>query len=165
MTSAKTNGLYRTIRRLAAMPASSAILSRSLHHLDRFVLRLTGGRYTAASLLTGLPVVTLTTVGARSGKLRTHPLLGIVDGEDVVLIASNFGRSRHPAWYFNLRANPECTVTVRGETKSYVAREVTGAEREKYWRMAVELYPGYDAYQQRTGGRRIPVLVLTPKRS
>jgi deazaflavin-dependent oxidoreductase (nitroreductase family) len=89
--------------------------------------------------------------------------VGIEDGERVVLIASNFGRSRHPAWYHNLRANPEATLSVRGQKKTYIAREADGREREDYWHQAVELYAGYAAYEKRTGGRKIPIMVLAPK--
>ena len=89
--------------------------------------------------------------------------MGIEDGERVVLIASNFGRAHHPAWYHNLRANPVATLSVRGRENTYIAREAAGIEREDYWRQAVELYAGYAAYQKRTGGRKIPIMVLTPK--
>jgi deazaflavin-dependent oxidoreductase (nitroreductase family) len=108
-------------------------------------------------------VVTLSTIGAKSGQLRTVPLIGISDGDKVVLIASNWGRKRHPAWYHNLRANPEATLSIQGRTGTYIAHETTGGEREEYWRRAVDLYAGYAAYQRRAGGRRIPVMVLTPK--
>jgi deazaflavin-dependent oxidoreductase (nitroreductase family) len=89
--------------------------------------------------------------------------VGIEDGERIVLIGSNFGRARHPAWYYNLRANPEATLSVRGQTDRYIAREATEAEREHYWHQAVALYAGYAAYEKRTGGRTIPIMVLTPK--
>jgi deazaflavin-dependent oxidoreductase (nitroreductase family) len=114
-------------------------------------------------MLAGLPVVTLTAVGARSGRLRTLPLVGIPDGEKVVLIASNFGRPHHPAWYHNLRANPEARLTGHGRAGTYIASEVTGPDRERYWNQAVDLYVGYAVYERRTGGREIPVMVLTPK--
>ena len=81
----------------------------------------------------------------------------------MVLIASNFGRAHHPGWYHNLRANPQATLATGGQSRTYVAREATGPEREVYWRKAVDLNPGYAAYEARTGGREIPVIVLMPK--
>lgn len=133
-----------------------------MHRLDRLVYDVSGQRYTAASLLICLPVVQLTSVGARSGKERTVPLLGIPQGEDLVLIASNWSGARNPGWYYNLRANPRALVARKGVTQPYVARETTGAEREALWQEAVRLYGGYEAYRRRTGDREIPVLILTP---
>ena len=131
--------------------------------LDRLVARLTGGRRTLTGLLTGLPAVTLTTTGARSGELRTVTLLGLRQGEDVVLIASNWGQKHHPAWYHNLRPNPRAMLALEGrDARPYDAREATGAERERYWQRAVDLYPGYARYARTAAPRHIPVLVLSP---
>jgi deazaflavin-dependent oxidoreductase (nitroreductase family) len=132
--------------------------------MDLPVIRLSKGRRSVTSPATGLPVVTLTTRGARTGKLHTTPLIGIPDGENVVVIASNWGRTHHAGWYYNLRANPEVTLSMKGSTGTYVAREATGEERDEYWRRGVELYRGYESYRQRTR-RKIPVIVLTPKKS
>lgn len=153
----------RIIKRIAASRRGAWFFSRTAHHMDRPVIRLSNGRQSLTGILAGLPVITLTTAGAKSGEPRTVPLVGIADGDKVVLIASNFGRSHHPAWYHNLRANPEATLSMQGNPGTYIAHEATGAEREKYWQTAVDLYAGYAAYQQRTGGRQIPVMVLTPK--
>ncbi len=136
---------------------------RTLHHLDRAALKLSRGRYTAAGPLTGLPVVTLNTIGAKSGLPRSVPLIGIPDGDRIVLIGSNFGQSRHAAWYYNLKAHPQTTLTINNQTLPYVAREAEGEERERYYRQAVALYPGYADYRQRAGARQIPVMVLTPQ--
>ena len=125
-------------------------------------MRLTGGRldFTRAA---GLPLIELTTTGAKSGMPRTLPLAGYPDGDKFVLIASNFGRTRHPAWYHNLKANPECTVKKNGEVVTYIARETEGEERERYWGLAVSYYEGYEAYKQRASHRMMPVMVLEPK--
>ena len=154
--------MQRVILRLASTRAGAWFSSHTAHHLDLPIIHLSKGRYSLTSILAGLPVVTLTTVGAKSGKPRATPLVAIQDGEQVVLIASNFGRAHHPAWYHNLRANPEATLSVHDRSGNYIAHEATGAEREKYWRQAVDLYAGYAAYERRTGGREIPVMVLTP---
>ena len=74
-----------------------------------------------------LPLVTLTTIGAKSGQLRSTPLVGIPDGERLVLVASNFGQGHHPAWYYNLVKNPSASVTIAGATRNYVAAAATGA--------------------------------------
>jgi deazaflavin-dependent oxidoreductase (nitroreductase family) len=135
------------------------VLARTIHHVDGAVMRLSGGRATAGSLLSGLPIIQLTTTGAKSGQPRAVPLVGVPDGERLILIASNWGQARHPAWYYNVKANPAVAVVQDGQTRSYVAREALGAEREACWAKAVATYPGYAAYAQRAG-REIPVIVL-----
>lgn len=156
------NLLQTTVQRLAALAPVAAVLPSIAHRLDRLVLRLSGGRTTAVGLLAGLPLVTLTTIGAKSGQLRSAPLVGIPDGDKLILVASNFGQKQHPAWYHNLLKNPHASVAIGGAARECVAREATGAEYDRYWQLAVSLYAGYAAYKQRTGGRRIPILVLTP---
>jgi deazaflavin-dependent oxidoreductase (nitroreductase family) len=130
-----------------------------VHHVDGAILRLSDGHFTASSLFSGLPIITLTTTGARSGKPRDVPLVGIPDGERLILIASNWGQARHPAWYYNVKANPAVMVTRGGQTQPYVAQELTGAAREAAWARAVALYPGYRGYAERAG-REIPVIAL-----
>jgi F420H(2)-dependent quinone reductase len=98
-------------------------------------------------------------VGARSGVHRTSPLLYIPDGDHVGIIASKGGFPKHPAWYHNLKANPETSVQIGSERRPVRAREATPEERERIWSRAVELWPQYEAYQARTG-RQIPVVVL-----
>ena len=112
----------------------------------------------------GVPVVLLESVGRKSGKQRTHPLLCGEDGENLVVIASKGGVDRHPAWYLNLKAHPETTAWWRGEKRSVRAREASGAERERLWKMMAGLYPEYENYQRRTD-RQIPVVVLEPTAS
>jgi F420H(2)-dependent quinone reductase len=109
----------------------------------------------------GAPVALVESVGRKSGKHRTHPLLATRDGENVVVVASKGGVDRHPAWYHNLMANPETTVNWYGEVRRMRARETEGEERERLWRQMVEAYPTYEDYQARTE-RRIPVVLLEP---
>ena len=153
----------RIFQRFLMMRAVTAIVAPILHHADAFLLKLTGGRldFTRAS---GLPVIELTTTGAKSGQLRTLPLAGYPDGDKFVLIASNYGKTRHPAWYHNLRAFPECTVKKDGLEGEYIARETEWDEREEYWNLAISYYDGYRVYKQRASHRKIPVMVLEPKR-
>jgi F420H(2)-dependent quinone reductase len=148
--------------RLAATPLAARVFSVTFHHLDRPVMRLSKGRTSITSMVTGLPVVTLTTLGAKSGQPRSVPLIGIPDGDKIVLIASNWGQTHHPGWYFNLRANPEASILRSGRTGKYLAHEAVGSEYDSYWSRAVELYIGYAAYKTRTGGRKIPIMVLIP---
>jgi deazaflavin-dependent oxidoreductase (nitroreductase family) len=128
--------------------------------IDRRLLRWTGGRL---GLFVGQPVGLLETRGARSGRARSTPLLYRQEEERIVVIASKAGAVRHPAWYHNLRSHPEVGFTDRrGNRRRYRAREAEGAERDVLWAQANDLYAGYDDYQRRAGGRRIPVIVLDP---
>ena len=99
--------------------------------------------------------------GAKSGKLRSVPLLYTAVGSDIVLIASQGGAAKNPAWYFNLKANPDCDLEIRGASSRRRAREADGEERDRLWQAACAQYPGYAVYQQRTA-RRIPVMLLEP---
>jgi deazaflavin-dependent oxidoreductase (nitroreductase family) len=149
---------------LPASPLGAWAFARTLHPLDRLLLRLSHGRVSVPGVLTGLPVIMLTTIGAKSGKRRTVPVVGLAEGDKVVVIASNYGQTQHPAWYYNLRAHPEATLELPGgRSGAYQAREATPAERETYWRRAADIYLGFPAYQQRTHGRIIPAIVLTPQ--
>ena len=114
-----------------------------------------GGRYA------GAPVALVESVGRKSGKRRTHPLIATKDGDDIIVVASKGGVHRHPAWYLNLMANPETTVNFNGEVRRVRAREAEGEERERLWKLMTEIYPTYEDYQRRTD-RRIPVIVLEP---
>ena len=141
------------------------VMVRLAHRADKLTLRLTRGRHSMTSVLTAQPLITLTTVGAKSGQPRSVPLLAIPDGDGIILIASTWGQTRHPAWYHNLRAHPQATVTRDGKSRVYTAEELSGAERERGWALAVGQYPGYAAYEKRAGGRTIPVLRLTPQQA
>jgi deazaflavin-dependent oxidoreductase (nitroreductase family) len=103
----------------------------------------------------------LRTVGAKSGEERRATLYAWEDGDRLVLVGSRGGGSRHPAWVHNLRARPEATVARGKSERRYRAREVTGDERERLWRLAAERFPLYERYAARTD-RRIPVVVLEP---
>ena len=150
-------------KKLAATRPVVWIISKTLHHLDKITYQMSSGRYTAASILTGLPVVTLTTTGAKSGKARSVPLIGFPDGDKLVFVASNWGQQTNPSWYYNLRANPEATISIAGREEKYIAHEATASEQERYWKQAVDTHAGYAAYKQRANGRQIPVIVCVPK--
>ena len=113
----------------------------------------------------GQQVGLLETIGAKSGERRSTPLLYLRDGNHVVLIASKGGSVKHPAWYWNLKANPQVRfLGPGGLTGDYVAREAEGDERSRLWAEAVDYYDGFASYQGRTDGRRIPVVVLGTRR-
>ena len=161
MSYADANLLQRSMRRLAATRPGSWLFARTLHHADRLVYRASGSRTTFASVVSGLPVVMLTSTGAKSGRETTVPLLGFEDGEAVILIASNYGQAHHPAWLHNLRAHPRARLAVRGRSRDVVAEEVESPERERYLAIAAVAYPGYRRYEQRAAPRRISVFRLS----
>src|SRR3954451_9126756 len=129
------------------------------NRIDKHLIPATNGRLSSAP---GQPVLAVETVGAKSGQARRIPLVYATDGDRIILVASKGGAPKHPAWYHNLKANPDVQVWAKGRSGRYRAREVEGDERARLWRLAAENYPGYDKYQERTGGRRIPVIVLDP---
>jgi deazaflavin-dependent oxidoreductase (nitroreductase family) len=158
--SLKPNLFHRAFHRILMLRPVTAILIRILHHADTLVWKLNGGRFSLTGLLAGLPTYRVTTIGTKSGSPRSIPLVALPAGGNIILIASNFGQTRHPAWYFNLKANPECWVKVNGVEQPYVAREAEDEERERYWDLAVSYYAGYAVYKETAGARRIPVMVL-----
>jgi len=141
---------------------SNGVLSKNLHHMDNAVLRWSHGRFSLTEILTGLPVVVITTTGAKTGKPRTIPLAGLPDGDKIILVPTYFGQQKYPAWYYNLSANPTAQLTKNGHARKYSARIATPVEWEAYWNLAVYYYPGYQSYMERSGGREIPLFILEP---
>ena len=122
--------------------------------------RLTGGL--VGHRIPGVPqVLLLDHVGAKSGTKRTTPLSYLEDGDDVVIVASKGGAPRHPAWFHNLSANPDTTIQVGSRRTPVRARVATAEERARLWPKVVDLYGGYQGYQDRTK-REIPLVVLEP---
>jgi deazaflavin-dependent oxidoreductase (nitroreductase family) len=123
--------------------------------------RLSNGRV-AAHVPGGAPICLLTTIGRRSGRSRTVPLLYIPqDNDQIVVVASHGGMSTHPDWYLNLMADPRATVDIGSRRRSMTARVASDAERAQLWPALTAVYPRFDAYQRRTD-RVIPVLILAP---
>ena len=158
----RVGGLRRLVQHAGATRPLAWLSIRVLHRADRLVFRASGGRTTLSSVVSGLPIIMLTTTGAKTGQPRTLPVVAIPDGDRLIVIASNFGQRRHPAWYHNLRAHPRARVTVGGVTREYEAHEVEGADWERYYQRGVDLNPGWTRYRARVGDRRIPVLRLDP---
>lgn len=144
----------RAAQRFAKLTPVTMVLSRVLPRLDKVIRRLTKGRVgTAAQLIA--PSLVLHTVGARSGQPREHPLVFAADGDCFVVVGTNFGGQRQPAWTSNLLANPEATVDLDGVTVPVTAHAVTDqAERDRLWRLLDEAYVGFAAYRRRLADTR-----------
>ncbi|MFF5402872.1 nitroreductase family deazaflavin-dependent oxidoreductase [Streptomyces misionensis] len=108
---------------------------------------------------TGLPVIVLTTRGAKSGKIRKTPLMRVEHEGAYAVVASQGGAPKHPVWYFNIKADPRVELQDGPVRQDMVAREVTGAEKAQWWERAVAAFPPYADYQRKTD-REIPVFVL-----
>lgn len=159
---AEASALRRMVRQAVTSRPLAWISARILHRIDRAVYQRTRGRTTFSGWISALPVVLLTTTGARTGQPRTTPVLGIPDGDRLVVIAANFGKQQHPAWYYNLRAYPEASVTVDGLARAFVAHELSGDERNEKFEEAVQMNPGWLRYRSWAGKRQIPVIRLDP---
>jgi F420H(2)-dependent quinone reductase len=120
-----------------------------------------GGTEGTTLLDTGLPVVIVTNLGARTGKVRKTPLMRVEHDGRYAAVASQGGSPKHPVWYYNLKANPRVELQDGPKRQEMVARELTGSEREQWWERAVAAYPPYAEYQTKTT-RQIPVFVLEP---
>lgn len=120
-----------------------------------------GGTRATTLRETGLPVVIVTNLGARSGKLRKTPLMKVEHEGRYAAIASQGGAPTHPAWYENLRAHPQVELQDGPRKQDMSVRELSGTEREQWWDRAVAAFPSYADYQRKTT-REIPVLLLEP---
>lgn len=152
----------RRIRRLLVEPLARSEAGRwwLIHvapRLDRVIFRLSGGRFTSIPA----HILFLRHTGARSGETQENPLTYFTDGEDLIVMASNYGRERHPAWYYNVKANPEVEVRAAGRRGRYRAEIASGEDRERLWALAVRLTRAYADYEARSG-RQIQVVRLTP---
>ena len=159
--SVRPNAFQKIMHRVLMLKWVSAFFAVVLYRLDDAVLKWTHGKHTVTEIV-GLPIIQLTTLGAKTGQPRTMPLVSLIDGEKIALIGSNFGRRPNPGWYYNLKASPACSVHFNGKTSQYMARQAEGEEREKYWQMGVSYYRGYELYKKRAAHRVIPVMVLEP---
>jgi F420H(2)-dependent quinone reductase len=151
------------VRYLDVAERSWPVLNR-LMGVHTWLYRNSGGRIGQHVPFVRAPMLLLDHVGARSGVHRTAALLYVPDGDNVAIIASKGGYPQHPAWYHNLRANPETSAQIGTERRPVRAREATAEERERVWKRAVELWPQYAAYQARTE-RQIPIVVLERRKS
>jgi F420H(2)-dependent quinone reductase len=143
--------------------ASQAMGARGLRWIGKLnipLYRVSGGRI--GGRINEAPVLLLTTTGRKSGQQRTAPVVYLADGENLVVIGSNAGHNRTPAWSLNLKANPEAEVEVGRARRQVRARVADGQERTELWRKHNEQYSGFDEYEARTD-RDIALFVLEPR--
>ncbi|MDG6925133.1 MAG: nitroreductase family deazaflavin-dependent oxidoreductase [Nitrososphaerota archaeon] len=121
--------------------------------------RASGGR--VANHMQKAPIMLLTTIGSKSGKERTNPVLYVTDGEDLVTVASAGGAPKNPQWFVNLMHRPEAVVTIGKEKRKVSGRVASPEERSRLWPRLTAVYSAYDEYAKKTK-REIPVVILTP---
>ena len=131
---------------------------KPLMAVNRLALRLSGGRL--GSRMAGQDVLLLETRGRKTGKDYQTPINYYRDGEDYVVVASNWGKHNHPGWYFNLKDCPAAAILLRGQRIPVIARDASGAEYQRLWKQVTGRNPFYTQYQQQTD-RQIPLVVLT----
>jgi deazaflavin-dependent oxidoreductase (nitroreductase family) len=156
----KHGGWYKVFESFIRSRAGEVSTRRLFSRIDPWLYRATGGRYPA--MLGVLTTAPLMTTGAKSDQPRETQTNYFHDGSDVIVIASNYGGPKHPQWYFNLKAHPECAL---GDEK-FLATEVTDPDDYKYlYGLATQVYAGWSDYRLKTDpiGRRIPVFRLTPR--
>lgn len=147
------------LERLLMSPAGYQFLLHLAPRIDKVLIPRTNGRLSSAGIgKVGL----VTTTGAKSGQLRTHPLVLIADIDGLLAIGSNYGRTTHPAWSTNLLAHPECTVEFMGPPEQYKAELLTSDARASAWATAADFYAGYERYQASCAPREIRVFRLRP---
>src|SRR6185503_12927915 len=135
----------------------STALQNALTTIHTFIYSSTNGAI--GGRMVNCPVLLLTTKGRKTNKQRTVPLLYLADGDNVVLVASNGGATKHPTWWLNLQSNPEAQIQLRGIKRRVRAEESNADEKQRLWPMLTAMYPGYKRYQEITN-RDIPVVIL-----
>src|SRR6516162_1964244 len=149
-----TNQDQPTGRRPSKLTAALQNIFTGVHSvLYRSSNGVIGGR------IANSPVLLLTTTGRRSGKQRTVPLLYLMDGPNVVLVASNGGAVRHPTWWHNLQTTSEAWIQIKSTRRRVKAEQASTAEKKRLWPRLIAMYPGYKRYQEITD-RDIPVVIL-----
>ncbi len=156
------NAVQRGMQHVASSRPGAWAFSKVLHHADRRLFAWSKGRVTVPSILAGLPVLMVTTTGAKSGSARTMPLLAVPVGDDLAIIGTNFGQTNTPGWVFNLEADPHATVEYRDRRVATIARHASDDEFDIAMTAASQVYPGYAKYRERISGREVRVFVLEP---
>jgi len=150
---------HRMVARIARSALGTRIFRNVGPHIDPTLIRLTGGRL---SSVIPFPALLLSHTGARSGVTRATPLVYFTDAGRVIVIASNFGALRNPAWYHNIKANPEVTLLGRGFRGAFLAEEVVGRERDRLFQFAAGASSPYGHYQQSAAARLFAVFAFRP---
>lgn len=155
-----SNAVQRITQKVAASRPGAWTAQRILYPIDKMFFKVSKGRVTAASVTAGLPVLMLTTTGAKSGQARSMPLVGTPFGSDVAVIGSNYGQERTPGWVYNLEADPHATVTYGQVSVDVIARRLDEADVDKVFEVAARAYAGYGLYRERADHRVIKVFAL-----
>jgi len=134
---------------------------KAMSHANTWLYRISRGRF-GGTWIRGAPVMLLTYTGRKSGEKRTTPLLYLRDGNDIIVVGSQGGMSKHPLWFLNLEANPDCEVEIGPVRTLMRSRRVNDDEKARLWPRLTEMYMDFDDYQARTE-RNIPVLRLSPR--
>lgn len=150
----------RLLRAIGPTRPFAAVYRRFGPLVDPWLMRVSGGRI--ATRIYGFPALLLVTTGARSGLPRTSPLLYTRDGDDFVIVGTNFGTEHHPAWTYNLLKQPRAEITVGSETLPVTAELVDDATYEQVWTRFSAMYGGYDAYRKRLTHRKPRLFRLRP---
>jgi deazaflavin-dependent oxidoreductase (nitroreductase family) len=162
----KPTMMRRSVARVLGTKLGAAIHRVLIAGLDARLMHMTDGRFHLAKGT--IPLVLLRTKGARSGVERVVPLAYFTDGDDVILIASNYGQGKHPSWYYNLLKNPNCQLFADGRSDSggsFVAYPTDGADRDRLFALGERYVSNYTSYAENTNGvRTIPVLRLMPEK-
>ncbi|MGH3725959.1 MAG: nitroreductase family deazaflavin-dependent oxidoreductase [Mycobacterium sp.] len=143
------------------MPLTGEYEPSGLDWSQKQVTKILDSGTTDGTTIADMPVILLTTLGAKSGKLRKIALMRVEHDGEYAIVASLGGAPKNPVWYYNVKENPLVELQDGSTTKDYQAREVFGDEKAPWWDRAVEAYPPYAEYQTKTD-RQIPVFVLTP---
>ena len=147
------------INNFSVTPLGRWLVKHFASRVDPFIYKMTGGRFTVTGPPT-IPMLSLTTVGRKSGKERTVQLGYAEDGEDLLIVASNMGDRNHPAWSYNLDANPQAKIRLGPDLKDVVAQRITDSEKAILWPKIADTIPQMHAYEKRTE-RNIKVYRLT----
>lgn len=149
------------MQRIGSTRAGSWLFQRTLYRVDRPLYRWSQGRLTLPGTLTGVPVVMLTTTGAKTGLARTMPVAGIPDAGDIVLMGTNYAQERTPAWAVNLTVDPRCALRYRDRHALAMAALVTDPdERDRLWAEAGRYYVGFPSYRTRITHREVRIFRL-----
>lgn len=152
----------KPLRKMIGDPRFVAVGKRVAPRTDLVLQRLSGGRL-SMSELAGVPFLVLHTVGRKSGLPRATPLICLPVDDGFLVVGSNWGQTGAPAWALNLRAEPAVSVDFRGRRRAVVARILEGEERAEAWVKMAHLWPPFDDYVVRAGGRELLVFLLSPK--
>lgn len=155
------NPVQHALQRAASTRSGSWLFQRTLYRIDRPLHRWSKGKVTVPGLVTGLPVIMLTTTGARSGLQRTMPVAAIPFGDDLVILGTNYAQEHTPGWVFNLLKEPHAAVTWQSTTVPVIASRLASEHMDEVWRAAGRVYVGFPKYRERiSGSRQVQAFIL-----